>query len=281
MSLRGFEAKRGHEEKRGQTKRKGVRNRSLVISVVSRYNERKGVRNRSLVISVVFRYNAVMGRLPRAAEGGLIYHALNRANARLTIFEGAEDYDAFLGVLSEAVARYGTRLLAYCVMPNHFHLMLWPREDGELTAFMRWLTLTHTQRWHAHRGSAGTGHVYQGRFKSFPVQDDGHFLAACRYVERNAVRAGLAARAQDWLWCSLAKNPDAPPLSEWPIERPVGWAKRVNRPMTEAEEIAMRRSIVRGQPFGSEEWRAETACRLGLESSLRAIGRPRNTENGS
>ncbi len=133
-------------------------------------------------------YRSRMPRPRRAAEGGLIYHALNRANAGLTIFDAEDDYAAFLQVLAEAVARYKMRLLAYCLMPNHFHLLLWPRKDGDLSQFMRWLTLTHTQRWHAYRRTAGTGHLYQGRFKSFPVQSDEHFLTVCRYVERNALR---------------------------------------------------------------------------------------------
>jgi hypothetical protein len=87
------------------------------------------------------------------------------------------------------------RLLAYCLMPNHFHLLVWPRADGDLSQFLRWLTVTHTQRWHAHHRTAGTGHLYQGRFKSFPVQSDEHFLTVCRYVERNALRANLVGRA--------------------------------------------------------------------------------------
>ena len=134
----------------------------------------------------------VMGRPKRAADGGLVYHVLNRANARMTIFENDQDYAAFEHVLEEAVERTGTRLLAYCVLPNHWHLVLWPQEDGELSRFVGWLTLTHTQRWHAHRHSRGTGHVYQGRFKSFAVQEDEHFYTVCRYVERNALRANLA-----------------------------------------------------------------------------------------
>src|SRR4249920_3737271 len=128
-----------------------------------------------------------MARPLRAAEGGLIYHTLNRANARLAILATDNDYAAFERVLTEAVARHDMRLLAYCLMPNHVHLLLWPRDDGDLSRFMRWLTMTHTQRWHAHRHSAGAGHVYQGRFKSFPVQGDGHLVTACRYVERNAL----------------------------------------------------------------------------------------------
>src|SRR5580698_6912385 len=117
-----------------------------------------------------------MPRPRRAAEGGLVYHALNRANARMTIFESDDDYAAFERVLAQAVAKYDMRLLAYCLMPNHFHLLLWPREDADLSQFMRWLTLTHTQRWHAHHQTVGSGHLYQGRFKSFPVQSDDHYF---------------------------------------------------------------------------------------------------------
>ena len=123
-----------------------------------------------------------------------MYHALNRANARTPIFETDEDYAAFERVLALAVTRHDMRLLAYCVMPNHFHLLLWPRADGDLSAFMRWTTLTHTQRWHARRRTAGSGHLYQGRFKSFPVQSDEHFLTVCRYVERERA-AGEPGRA--------------------------------------------------------------------------------------
>ena len=162
-----------------------------------------------------------------------LYHALNRSNARSLIFEDDEDYAAFERTLGEAVTRHDMRFLAYCLMPNHFHLVVWPRLDGELTQFMRWLTMTHTQRWHAHRHSAGSGHLYQGRFKSFPVQDDGHLLTVCRYVERNALRAGLVERAQLWRWGSLwrraaRKPPEGPALSPWPTERPSDWTKRVN-----------------------------------------------------
>ncbi|MEO8497102.1 MAG: transposase, partial [Planctomycetota bacterium] len=124
-----------------------------------------------------------------AADGGLVYHVLNRANAKMPIFEKQGDSEAFEQVLEQAVERFEMRLLAYCLLNNHWHLVVWPREDGELSRLVGWLTLTHTQRWHAHRHSTGSGHVYQGRFKSFPVQDDEHFLTVCRYVERNAQRA--------------------------------------------------------------------------------------------
>jgi putative transposase len=131
-----------------------------------------------------------------------VYHVLNRANTRLPIFDKPGDYEAFERVLVEGVQRYDMRRLAFCLMPNHWHLLVWPKADGDLSRFMAWITLTHTQRWHAQRGSAGTGHVYQGRFKSFPVQEDDHFYTVGRYVERNAKRAQLAKRAEAWRWGS-------------------------------------------------------------------------------
>ena len=121
-----------------------------------------------------------MGRPWRANDGGLVYHVLNRANARLAIFSKDGDYEAFERVLAEAHERFGTRVLAYCILPNHWHLVIWPERDGELSRFIGWLTLTHTQRWHAHYHNTGSGHLYQGRFKSFPVQEDEHFLTVCR-----------------------------------------------------------------------------------------------------
>ena len=231
-----------------------------------------------------------MGRPKRAADGGLVYHVLNRAHARMTIFENEADYAAFEEVLEEAVERTQTRLLAYCVLPNHWHLVVWPREDGELSRFTGWLTLTHTHRWHAHRHSAGSGHVYQGRFKSFPVQEDEHFYTLCRYVERNALRANLVARAEPWRWGSLPRwksgtAQEKAVLAAWPLPRWPGWVAHVNGPQTEAELAAVRRSVQRGSPLGEASWSAETVRRLGLESTLRPQGRPQKhaaeSNNGS
>jgi putative transposase len=227
-----------------------------------------------------------MGRPKRAADGGLVYHVLNRANARMTIFEHDGDYEAFEQVLQEAVDRTKTRLLAYCVMPNHWHLVVWPKKDGELSKFTGWMTLTHTQRWHAYRQSTGSGHLYQGRFKSFPVQDDDHFLTVCRYVERNALRANLVQRAEDWRWSSLHRWLSASPkekslLTSWPLARRPGWIEYVNTPLTEAELAAVRRSVLRGCPFGNEPWSGRMVRKLGLHSTLRPQGRPKKRENGS
>jgi len=227
-----------------------------------------------------------MGRPHRAAEGGYLYHVLNRANARMTIFRNDEDFIAFEKVLAQAVERSQTRLLAYCVLPNHWHLLVWPRKDGKLSRFTGWLTLTHTQRWHAQRHSIGSGHVYQGRFKSFPIQDDDHFYTVARYVERNALGANLVRRAEQWRWGSLYRwlhgsAGDQALLAAWPLPRQANWVDQVNAPQTEAELEAVRQSVQRGCPFGDESWSARAVRRLGLQSTLRPRGRPKNPRKGS
>lgn len=219
-----------------------------------------------------------MPRRPRAASGNHIYHVLNRSVGRSTIFDGDADYLAYIKVLNEARDRVACRLLAFCLMPNHWHLILWPRGDEDLSEFMRWLTGTHTQRWHACYDTAGTGPLYQGRFKSFPVQADSHFYSVCRYVERNALRANLVRKAENWRWGSLWQCVNAPGeivLDKWPIDKPKRWVECVNQPQSEAEVASIQNSIRRGAPYGNQDWTQRTARRLQLESTLRARGRPR------
>jgi putative transposase len=222
----------------------------------------------------------VMGRPLRAADGGYVYHVLNRANARLSIFESDGDYQAFENILAQAVERTDTRLLAYCLMPNHWHLLVWPRMDGELSRFIGWLTLTHTQRWHAHRHAIGSGHLYQGRFKSFPIQQDEHFYSVARYVERNAMRANLVRRAELWPYGSLYRwlrgtADDRALLTAWPLPRKASWVDHVNEPLTELELAAIRRSVNRGAPLGDASWVERAVRRLNLQSTLRPRGRPK------
>ena len=221
-----------------------------------------------------------MPRTARYAPGGFVYHALNRAVARLPLFEKDGDYAAFERVLALALDEHPIRLLGYCLMPNHWHFVLWPKHEGELTAFLRWLTHTHTMRWHAHYHTSGTGHLYQGRFKALPIEADEHLYAVLRYVERNALRANLVKRAEQWRWSSLWRREHGDEaaqaiLSPWPIPQPAEWLKIVNAAQTEAELAALRRSVARGTPFGSPSWTERTARRLGLEYTLRSRGRPR------
>lgn len=224
-----------------------------------------------------------MPRRLRIAPGGLIYHLLNRGNARDEIFHDSADYAAFERVVAEALSRLPLEVFAYIVMPNHWHLLVRPREDGELSQFMRWLTVTHTQRWHAHRHTGGSGHVYQGRFKSFPVESDRHFLTVCRYIERNALRAKLVPLAQNWRWCSLWRREHAQAagmLSGWPLPAPPDWLELVNRPQSLAEEEALRRCVAKARPYGSEsfeQWTAELLC---LGPAFRDPGQPSKELNG-
>ena len=204
----------------------------------------------------------------------------------MTIFKKDADYEAFENVLVEAVERTQTRLLSYCVMPNHWHLVVWPKEDGELSQFVGWLTLTHTQRWHAFRQSIGSGHVYQGRFKSFPLEDDDHLYSVGRYVERNALRANLVRRAELWRWGSLYRwqrgtAEDRRLLASWPVPRPAHWLEHVNTAQTEGELAALRRCVNRGSPYGSESWCERTVRSLSLESTIRPRGRPKKQNTGS
>ena len=209
---------------------------------------------------------------PGAGTSGVIFHVLNRGVRRLRLFDDAGDYQAVLSVLAEARARVPVQVLAYCLMPNHFHLIVRPTADGQLSAFMQWFTATHSKRWHGWRGTTGTGSVYQGRFKAFPVQSDTHFLTVCRYVEQNALRAGLVSRAEDWPWCSLGQRSrkcNTIPTEAWPILQPENWIDLVNflEPTSEAHQV--RRALVKSSPYGDRAWTGRIARDLGLDVSAR------------
>jgi putative transposase len=215
----------------------------------------------------------------RLGMGGYVYHVLNRAAGREPLFRDEADYAAFAALFLRAAQVRPMRLLAYCLMPDHWHLVLWPQRDGELSRYVGWLTMTHTQRHHARHRTAGTGAIYRGRFKSFPVQEGQPLWAVCRYAERSPVRAGLVAAVGDWRWSSLWQpSGERPPwLSDWPGGRPglAEWREWANRPEPEADLAALRRCAERGSPYGDPAWVAATAERLGLSSTLRPRGRPR------
>lgn len=225
-----------------------------------------------------------MARRLRIDLGGVVYHVLNRRVGRLPLFTKDDDYAAFLKVLDEAQERLAMRVVAFCLMPNHWHLMLWPRRDGELSKYMQWITTTHMRRWHAHHGTRGTGPLYQGRFKSFPIQRDRHFITVCRYVERNPLRANLVGKAEAWEWSSLGRRELRSAsawqlrLNDWPVPPPSGGRAYVNRAETGAALEALRRSVMRGAPYRERRWQQRSAKRLQLESSLRDPWRPKSSE---
>ena len=171
-------------------------------------------------------------------------------------------------------------VLGLCLMPNHWHLVLRPKGERNLAEYMRWLCTAHVRRHHAHYHAAG-GHLYQGRYKSFPIQEDGHFLTVLRYVESNALRAGLAKRAEDWPWSShqlRRTRLGRQLLSDWPMDRPKNWEKLLEENLAELELDRLRTSVERGRPFGSDPWVQKTADRLGLTFTIRSRGRPRKSE---
>jgi putative transposase len=203
--------------------------------------------------------------------------------ARLPLFEKPGDYEAFERVLAETWEREKLAIYAYTVMPNHWHFVVCPTTKQQLSDFFRWLTHTHTMRWHAHHGTEGTGHLYQGRFKTFPIEQDDHLLSVLRYVERNPVRAGLCKRAEGWRYGSAWRNhqgtaEDRGLLSKWPIPRPRTWLSYVNDPQSVAEQDAIQRCVVRGTPYGSESWVNQSAARLQLKHTLRPRGRPKKSK---
>jgi putative transposase len=222
-----------------------------------------------------------MPRPPRITEPGLAYHILNRRVMRLPIFRKQRDYAAFETVLGQSLVRPDApQLMAYCLMPNHWHLVVLATRRTNLSTWVQWLTVTHTHRWHAHHHTAGQGPLYQGRFKCFPIQQDEHFLTVCRYVEANACRARLSKRAEDWPWCSLqtrrvARAEARPALGEWPVDRPRDWLAQVNRGMDDERVQSVRQCIAKGTPLGDPGWKTRIARRLGLELTLRPRGRPR------
>jgi putative transposase len=223
-----------------------------------------------------------MPRTARADEGGLVYHVLNRGNGRQMVFHDDEDYASFVELIGLACKRRRMRVLAFCLLPNHFHLVLRPHKDGDLGRWMQWLLTSHVRRYHRKYG--GSGHIWQGRYKAFPASDDAHLLTMIRFVERNPLRSRLVKDARRWRWSSLAlwKSREKP---DWLIEdaapRPRGWARTVNRPQSEAEVAALRRSIERGTPFGPDAWVKRVAKRLGLEQTLRPRGRPAKAVSGA
>ena len=216
-----------------------------------------------------------MARTARASVGNICYHVVNRGNGGAAVFRKRADYLRFTEMMSQACERLPLRVVCWCLMPNHFHLVLWPHRDGDLSCWMQWLMTCHVRRYHRHYNSSG--HVWQGRFKAFPIQQDGHYLTVLRYVESNPLRAGLADRAEDWEWSSLSGFADCARrqlLSEGPIGRPDNWVRIVNAPRPQTELDAIRSCLNRGSPFGDTLWAKKTAEKLGLQSTLNPRGRP-------
>lgn len=221
-----------------------------------------------------------MPRKARIVSGGVCFHVINRGNQRARIFHCDEDYRYFVFALLKAQERMPLEVLAACLMPNHVHLVLRPRSSGDLSRWMQRVMTAHV-RWH-HARYESSGRLWQGRYKLFPIQQDRHLLDVMRYVERNALRARLVDRAENWPWCSLAWR-----TGEWrhvltapPVTLGARWLELVNTPETPEELEALRACVNRQRPYGSDDWVQSTAQALNLTAALNGRGRPRAASKG-
>lgn len=195
-----------------------------------------------------------MARQRRNTAPHAVHHIVNRANRRKPIFRKPADFKAFISILEEAVHKFGVRLIAFCVMRNHWHLVVWPDDKISISAFMHWVTSTHVRRYHLHYGLTGTGHLYQARYRNRICTDDRGVLAVMRYVEGNPIAAGIVKQAQSWEWSSLhvrTKGEGAGFLSDPPIPLPENWATYVNENTPSPE---------RGLPLDPDAKKAPAPC---------------------
>lgn len=221
-----------------------------------------------------------MPRQARVDVGDEIYHVINRSNGRVKIFHNDSDYQHFESLLLEAKELTNMRILAYCIMPNHWHLILYPRNDNNLSEFMRWLTTTHVRQVRAKTNSIGQGHLYQGAYKSFIVEAEKYLVQLIRYIEQNPLRAKMVKRAQDWEWSSLyvrekGKINQKRILDSLPVNLPVNYIKTINEMYNEDVLESIRSSVLKGKPFGSEKWTHDMIEIYKLGSTLRQPGRPK------
>jgi putative transposase len=221
-----------------------------------------------------------MPRLARVDVGGEIYHVINRANGRMQIFDSPHDCQLFEKILYDTKELTGMRILAYVVMPNHWHLVLHPHNDGDLGLFMQRLANVHTRQVHAHTHTIGSGHLYQGRYKSFIVDTDAYLLTLIKYVERNPVRAKLTGRCEDWKWGSAWRRITGTKeqqkiLDTPPTLFPRSYTKWINTPDEDEDVLTIRQSVNKGVPYGRERWVDAMVSKHNLHTTLRAPGRPK------
>jgi putative transposase len=217
-----------------------------------------------------------MPRIPRGDSSEGIYHVINRGNMQMQVFDDAEDYEYFLDLVKKGADRERVAVHAYCLMPNHFHLLLSPKQEGSLSRMMQWVMTSHVRYYHCKNKTSG--HVWQGRYKSFIVQKGGYYLNLIRYIEANALRAGMVQKAEDWRYGSLfdrLTKKRSKILCKPLMALVDDWAQFVNEPISEDEIDRMRNSVNRQAPLGDEKWQTKTAAKHGLASTLSSIGRPR------
>jgi len=224
-----------------------------------------------------------MARQPRLDIAGEVFHVINRSNARWQIFKKPKDYRLVLDSLVETLEKFPLEIFGFCIMPNHWHFVVRAQKNGDIGKFFGKFTQKVTQRWHNAHHTVGSGHLFQGRFKSFLVQQDSYFLQLMKYVEANALRAKLVKRAQDWQWGSLYlryKNSKLEKnlLTPWPVSIPRDYLRQVNLLISAPTLVDIRRSVNRSRPLGEDNWVQNKVMRYDLDYTIRERGRPKNYE---
>ncbi|TSC62275.1 MAG: putative transposase [Parcubacteria group bacterium Gr01-1014_48] len=225
-----------------------------------------------------------MARQARVDIAQTPYHVINRAVGRTRIFRNEKDYQLFMDLLIRTQEKTGMHVLAFTLMPNHWHLVLFPEKEGDMKTFMHLLTNAHTRRMHTVTKTTGTGPLYQGRYKSFIIQKDAHLLTVIKYVERNPVRAGLVRKVEDWRWGSGWIRARGTPklqkmLSKGPTPLPTNYGAWVNTQDKEDITTGIRTSVNKGAPFGSNDWVNMMVDEHKLHATLREGGRPKGSKN--
>lgn len=223
-----------------------------------------------------------MPRHARVSPDGFVQHVLNRGDHRETLFHKPADFRAFLKVFADTAERIAMRILAYCIMRNHFHFVLWPYEGADLPRFMHLLMSTHIARYLRHYPPVSPGHLYQDRYTNVLVEAGPPLLRVLRYVEANAFAANLVPRAEEYPWTSA--SPEAledgrPFICEWPIARPANWSELLNTRTAASERQRIQRCAARGAPYGSTAWSEQVVKTFHLEHTVRRPGRPKSDES--
>ncbi len=209
-------------------------------------------------------------------QPGICYHIISRGNRKATVFHSPSDFRHFIRILLQGQKRSKMRILAYAIMPNHFHIVIWLHEGGNIAKWMHWLLTKHVKAY-AEKYET-TGRIWQGRYKSFPICEDDHLLTVIRYVERNPLTAGLVQAAEDWQWSSLRgrmqRSKDSL-ITPSPLTLPEDWQSFVNEPLFPKEYSRFENSIAKGVPLGPQDWKDQMVEKLRLQRTIRNAGFPR------
>ena len=220
-----------------------------------------------------------MPRIARGIADNQIYHIINRGNRREAVFHDNYDYEKFLKLLIESKEKYAIKIYAYCLMPNHFHLVIYTKYADSLSQGMHWIS-SSSVRYYNKRYNI-SGHLWQGRYKSFIVQEDSYLLVLLKYVEANPKRARIVKDCIDYKYSSAnnrIKNNENLITDEIPILLPDDWYAYINSDEKITDIESIRNCINRQAPLGDKNWKYMVSKKYNLESTINPRGRPKKEE---